>query len=118
MRNNRPRRLHWFAGMAVALVTWSALSATTAVEQTSFLYPEPRHENVGELVTQFIEKSHYNRIAVDDELSSRVLDQFIESLDRNRMYLLAADIEFFETYRYKLDDMVRSRPLASAALDG
>jgi carboxyl-terminal processing protease len=111
LTNFRPRRLHWFTSMAIALVSWPVLSANTAVEQTSFLYPEPRHENVGELVTQFIEKSHYNRIAVDDELSSKVLDQFIESLDRNRMYLLAGDIEYFENYRYKLDDMVRSRPL-------
>ncbi len=27
------------------------------------------------------------------------------------MYLLASDVEFFEQYRYELDDLVRSRPL-------
>jgi carboxyl-terminal processing protease len=39
------------------------------------------------------------------------MDRYIESLDGNRMYLLASDIEFFETYRYRLDDIVRSKPL-------
>ena len=39
------------------------------------------------------------------------MDLFIESLDRNRMYLLKGDVEFFDTYRFQLDDMVRSRPL-------
>jgi carboxyl-terminal processing protease len=39
------------------------------------------------------------------------MDRYIESLDGNRMYLLASDIEVFETYRYQLDDMVRSKPL-------
>ena len=112
LTNFRSRRLQWFTGIAITLVTWPALGTNTAVEQESYLYPEPRHEQIGELVTQFIERQHYNRIAVDDDLSSDVMDLFIESLDRNRMYLLKGDIEFFETYRYQLDDMVRGRSLA------
>ena len=48
---------------------------------------------------------------MDDELSSKVLDRYIEALDNNRMYLQASDIAAFEKYRYKLDDMVRSEPL-------
>ena len=111
MTDTRPRRTRWIVSLAVAFLAWPVLSATTAPEQTGYLYPEQRHENIGEIITQFIEKSHYNRIAVDDELSSQVMDRFIESLDRNRMYLLKGDVEFFETYRYQLDDMVRGKPL-------
>ena len=103
--------LLWIGGLALVVLAWPALGTNTELDQTSFLYPEQRHENIGELITQFIEKQHYNNTAVDDELSSKVLDLFIESLDRNRLYLLEGDIEFFETYRYQLDDMVRSRPL-------
>ena len=105
------RHLKWFAGLGLAILAWPALSTTTALDQQSFLHPEQRHENVGELVTQFVQKSHYNHVAVDDELSSRVLDLFIESLDRNRMYLLQGDIEYFDTYRYQLDDVVKSKPM-------
>lgn len=105
------RRFNVFAGLCLALLAWPALSTNTSIEQKSFLYPEQRHEKIGELITQFIQKSHYNHVAVNDELSSRVLDLFIESLDRNRMYLLKGDVEFFETYRHELDDIVRSEPL-------
>jgi len=77
----------------------------------TLLYPEPRHENIGELVAQFIQKSHYNHVSIDDELSSKVLDFYVKNLDRNRMYLLASDIEYFERYRYQLDDIVKSKPL-------
>jgi hypothetical protein len=112
LTNSRSSRLQWLAGLAVALVAWPALGTNTALEQKSYLYPEQRHERIGELVTQFIEKQHYNRIAVDDNLSSEVLDLFIESLDRNRMYLLNGDVEYFESYRFQLDDMVRGRSLA------
>ena len=103
------RRTRWIAG---ALLSFMALPlmATTSMEDDG-LHPEPRHESVGELVTEFIQKSHYSHISVDDELSSRVMDRYIESLDGNRMYLMQSDIDFYETYRYQLDDVVRSKPL-------
>ena len=92
-------------------MSWSAVGSTTALDETSFLHPEQRHEKIGELVTQFVQQQHYNHVAVDDDLSSQVLDLFIESLDGNRMYLLKGDIEYFETYRYELDDLVKNKPL-------
>ena len=105
------RRINWIAGLGIALLSWPALGNNSALDQESFLFPEERHEKIGELVTQFVQQQHYNHVAVDDELSSRVLDLFIESLDGNRMYLLKGDIEYFETYRYELDDFVKSKPL-------
>jgi len=105
------RRINWLAGLGLALVSLPALSNNAATDQESFLFPEQRHEKIGEIVTQFVQQQHYNHVAVDDELSSRVLDLFIESLDGNRMYLLKGDIEYFETYRYELDDLVKSKPL-------
>ena len=75
------------------------------------LAPVARHEKIGQLVTEFIQKSHYRHASVDDDLSSLVLDRYIESLDSNRMYMLASDIAAFEQHRFLLDDMVRSEPL-------
>jgi len=75
------------------------------------LQPVGRHEQIGLLATEFVERSHYSHAKVDDDLSSQILDRYIESLDNNRMYLLASDIDEFETFRYQLDDMIRSEPL-------
>ena len=99
--------------LVAILAFWSvwAFAATSGNFTEEDLAPQPRHEKIGQLVTEFIQKSHYRQQAVDDELSSRVLDRYIESLDSNRMYLLASDIALFERYRYELDDMVRSDPL-------
>ncbi len=105
------RRINRLAGLGLALAAWPALSSTAALDQQSFLYPEQRHERIGETITQFVQKSHYNHVAIDDALSSRVLDLYVESLDRNRMYLLKGDIEFFETNRHDLDDIIKSKPL-------
>ena len=99
--------------IAAMLALWAlpGIAATPALIQDSDLGPEPRHEKIGQLVSEFIQKSHYRHAAVDDELSSMVLDRYIEALDNNRMYLLSGDVEGFENYRFKLDDMVRSDPL-------
>ena len=78
---------------------------------TDELAPVARHEKIGQLVTEFIQKSHYRHASVDDHLSSLVLDPYIEALDNKRMYLLASDVAAFEQYRYLLDNMVRSDPL-------
>ena len=58
-------------GLAIALLALLSLPAlsnseggASAIDENQFLYPEQRHENIGELVAQFIQKSHYNQIAV------------------------------------------------------
>jgi carboxyl-terminal processing protease len=111
-------------GLAIALLVLMSLPAVSQVDGNASatdgnqtlssgppLFPEQRHENIAELVAQFVQSSHYNKITVGDEFSSTVLDFYIENLDRNRMYLLASDIEYFERYRYRMDDIVKSKPL-------
>ena len=95
----------------LALATFTVATPIVADTATGDLAPVPRHEKIGQLVTEFIQKSHYRHAVVDDDLSSQVLDRYIEALDNNRMYFLASDIAAFEQYRYLLDDMVRSEPL-------
>jgi carboxyl-terminal processing protease len=95
----------------LALATFTVATPIVADTATGDLAPVPRHEKIGQLVTEFIQKSHYRHAEVDNDLSSQVLDRYIESLDNNRMYFLASDIAAFEQYRYLLDDMVRSEPL-------
>ena len=111
MNRFETRRPRAAIGLLLVFMACTAIASNQATESLADLKPEARHENVGELITQFIQKSHYLHIAVDDELSSRVMDQYLQALDRNRMYLLASDIEFFEQYRHQLDDIVKSKPL-------
>ena len=111
MRAFETRRRVRQVTLSLALASLTAAAAAGVVNTDDPLEPLPRHEDIGQTVTHFIQRSHYNHIAVDDDLSSRVLDRYIESLDGNRMYLLASDIAFFEQFRYDLDDFVKSQPL-------
>jgi carboxyl-terminal processing protease len=98
-------------GLLLGMFAAPAVATSEVPVSDELLSPESRHENIGELVTQFVQRSHYLHVAVNDELSSNVMDSYVESLDRNRMYLLESDIEYFEKFRYQLDDIVRSEPL-------
>lgn len=103
-----PRRI---AAAILTLLFVSATALADAVEGNTLLHPLPRHEKIGQLVTEFVQKSHYRHATVDDELSSQVLDRYIETLDSNRLYLLESDVKAFEKFRYEIDDMVRSEPM-------
>jgi carboxyl-terminal processing protease len=103
------RRSFWFSTAICAALVLPGLASSSTDGGNDILAPDTRHEKVGELVTQFVQKSHYNHLAVDDELSSLVFDKYVEALDRNRLYLLASDVRVFEQYRHELDDLVSSR---------
>lgn len=105
------RRYRWLAGILLGALALSNAAFSEGITSDETLQPEPRHEDIGALVAQFIQKSHYKQIAIDDELSSQVMDRYVDSLDGNKMYLLVEDVDYFEQYRYQLDDIVKSRPL-------
>lgn len=105
------RRYRWLAGILLGALALSNAAFSEDITSDETLQPEPRHEDIGALVAQFIRKSHYNQIAIDDELSSQVMDRYVDSLDGNKMYLLMEDVDYFEQYRYQLDDIVKSQPL-------
>lgn len=105
------RRYRWLAGILLGALALSNAAFSEGITSDETLQPEPRHEDIGALVAQFIRKSHYKQIAIDDELSSQVMDRYVDSLDGNKMYLLMEDVDYFEQYRYQLDDIVKSQPL-------
>ncbi len=88
-----------------------AVCNATATTGELPLLPEPRHEKVGQLVSDIIEKSHYRHASIDDKFSSAVLDSYIEAMDSNKLFFLQSDIDNFEQYRDRIDNMVRDESL-------
>lgn len=62
-----------------------------------------------------LRRSHYEDIAFDDDLSSVLLDQYLDNLDPSRSFLLQPDIEAFEQYRYTLDDKLKKGDLKAGS---
>lgn len=88
------------AGLLLAPLAAAALSgdAPLAYDRTQSLTTLDIIERLG--------RHHYARLPVDDQLSARILDAYLENLDPGRSVLLAADIAEFEPLRSRLDDQL------------
>ena len=62
-------------------------------------------------ITHKLLSQHYNGQVLNDSLSSRLLDNYIERLDGNRSYFIQSDLKEFEEYRYTLDDTINKGDL-------
>lgn len=74
------------------------------------------HAATVEEVIQSLSKKHYNKVAINDRLSSQLLDSYIKSLDPSRSYFYQSDIQEFEKVRYTLDDELKSGDVSSGYL--
>lgn len=59
-------------------------------------------------------EGHYRAQSLDDALSQRYLDHYIEMLDPSKSYFLTADIEEFSQWALKLDDLAKRGDLKPA----
>lgn len=72
-----------------------------------------REQMIASLNTvELLRRHHYNRIALDDALSSEVFDTYLRHLDPQRSLFSAADIRDFEAYRHKFDDLLLAGDLS------
>ena len=73
-----------------------------------------RHDRAALIITHIMAKYHYRKEPLDDALSSRILDSYLDSLDGNRSFFLKQDIKDFERYRYRLDESIEGPDLEPA----
>ena len=66
------------------------------------------------LITNLVERYHYQKPQLNNELSSTIFDQYLQNLDPNRSYFLAEDIQQFENLRFRFDDLLKSVRLEPA----
>jgi carboxyl-terminal processing protease len=93
----------------VTVVGGSArLTASTSPLPPGAIAPGDRERMIARQVGALLQDAHYSRIRIDDALSPRVMDKFLESMDGQRAYFLASDIEEFAPLRMRFDDMIRT----------
>ena len=89
------------------------LNSTAVYSAEKLLVAEKIHQSTINEIVKSLSKTHYNKIAINDDLSSKLLDSYISSLDPTRSYFYQSDIKEFEALRYKLDDELKANRAAS-----
>jgi carboxyl-terminal processing protease len=80
----------------------------------SDLTPQRQHPLVAKVLAKLLTDYHYNHPALNDSASSELLDGYVQTLDYNRLYFLAADVKAFEKYRFVLDDSLNKGQVGPA----
>ena len=68
------------------------------------LEPMPVHAYTTREIVDQLAGKHYVKATLNDSLSEKVFDKYLENLDPQKHYLLQSDINAFEMYRHKMDD--------------
>ena len=71
----------------------------------------PEDAYLTRLVAAISERAHYSQSTINNESSIKILNEYIDTLDRNKMYFSQSDIIYFQRYKYKLDDSLRDGEL-------
>ena len=78
------------------------------------LSPLEEHAHTCRVILTQLMREHYQQISVDNGLSNKVFESYLSELDPARGYFLASDINEFEPYRDRLDDLFASADLEPA----
>ena len=85
----------------------SLLAATSLLAQQLAGKPS-QTANIVRKVCSMIEGQHMLQARIDDSISSRLLDRFINDRDPQKLYFLQSDIDQFASLRTQLDDLVKA----------
>jgi carboxyl-terminal processing protease len=96
----------------IFLLVISVVTATVAFsnsEQKELLSIEPEAKQsklFREIVTE-LASTHYATLEIDNALSEDYLNNYIDRLDSSKRFFMASDIEEFQQWQHKLDDLAK-----------
>ena len=77
--------------------------------------PGPASPIISQMVTQILERNHYNHHPVDDKTSKDMLGNYLEMYDYNHMFFTKEDVAEFESkYGASLDDKLHEGDVSPA----
>ncbi|MDA0589542.1 MAG: carboxy terminal-processing peptidase [Planctomycetota bacterium] len=101
MKLTRPSRA------ASTLVLGVFLLVATTIFAQQLAKPTEEAAHTARVICTMVGKYHINHSEVDDSISPKLFDRFIDLLDPQKLYFLAADIEEFKAQRMQLDDQLK-----------
>jgi carboxyl-terminal processing protease len=95
--------------LSIALVL--ALVAPFTAQAVVQLAPSQPESQAALLSARILTHYHYEHVPLDDELSGKIFNSYLKSLDGNRGIFLQSDIDEFADARTRLDDAIVNQDL-------
>lgn len=84
----------------------SVLTKDHKIDSTKVILPDESYKRINQVITQIFNNYHYRKQTINDSLSVIIFDEYFKTLDNNRLYFLASDVESFSNYRDQFDNFV------------
>jgi carboxyl-terminal processing protease len=107
-------RMSMLSMLVVASTGAVAIESSVSIEDIPVLSQESQHVAAAKRISSQFLRAHYKQIDLDDQLSDKIFNRFLRSLDFNRNVFTAADIAKFSSYSTKFDDAIERGNLSIA----
>lgn len=104
------KRLVLLIVFCVALVG----QAFSNIPTDTVLQEKPVHGKQAKVISLLLANYHFQKLQLNDSLSSAIFDSYLKALDNNKQYFLASDIASFEKYRNQIDDLTAAEKVSPA----
>lgn len=94
----------WLFAIGTAVQAPSAFESLNPSDYVREIVPLKEHPRVTMEIVRNLKRNHYQKISIDDSLSSNIFKRYLSEIDPMRIYFMASDIKDFEPIRYHLDD--------------
>lgn len=83
-----------------------AISPNYSLDELPKLAAESQHETASKRIASYFTRYHYSRVELDESMSKKVFERYLDQLDYNRMFFLQADIEQFKQHQDRFHEFL------------
>lgn len=105
---------HKLIGLVLAVT--AAMQVAKADAELAYppqLTPTVQEAKAARLTADLLSRYHYKALPLDDALSGKVFDQYLKSLDPEKLYFLQSDVDRLAADRTLLDDAILKEDLGA-----
>ncbi len=103
------QKLLWLIFVLVTSAQGASLDA--AISYPPELKPAQHEAQAARLAAEVLARYHYKGVPLDTVLSEKIFDQYLKSLDSEKLFFVQADIDQFSGYRTRLCDAILAQDL-------
>ena len=105
------RKLLWLVLTLAFAVHGAALDAAPSIAPE--LKPEQQEAHAAHLAADLLSRYHYRALPLDQNLSGKIFDKYLKSLDPDKLFFVQADIDHFAEYKNLLGDAILKENLSA-----
>ena len=94
--------------LGVILLFFACLVVQASPIDTTQLKPRAVFGKEAKVIADLLPIYHYRKMPFNDSLSVVILNAYFKELDGSKVYFLASDIQSFEKYKTRLDDLTKA----------